>query len=243
MNRRIVGWHSPALNRPMEVAVFGDRGKPVLLFPTAGGDCLEAERRELVDAVAHLVEEGRFRIYCCGSISGESWLDQDAHPGHKGWMQQRFDSYVVNELVPMIRHEVGDAQARLIATGASLGAYNAVNIHCRHPELFWLSIGMSGTYDFDRWMGGFSDDNYYHNQPFRYLTNLPEGSQLDWLRRGFVYLASGRGRWEAPWESARLGQILGSKGVPNYVDLWGEDVDHDWPTWRTMLPVILEKRG
>jgi esterase/lipase superfamily enzyme len=35
--------------------------------------------------------------------------------------------------------------------------------------------------------------------------------------------------------------VLGSKGVPNRVDLWGKDYDHDWPTWREMLPHYLEK--
>ena len=25
------------------------------------------------------------------------------------------------------------------------------------------------------------------------------------------------------------------------VAIWGEDADHDWPTWRTMLPVFLDK--
>lgn len=242
MNHRHQRWYSPSLGRPMDVAVFGDRGRPLLLFPTAGGDYLEADRMGLIDAVAEQLHEGLVRIYCCGSISGEGWLARDAHPAHKTWMQDRFDAYVAQELVPFIRHEGGDPQLRLIAAGASLGAYNAVNIHLRHPDLFWLSIGMSGTYDFDRWMEGHRSELYYYHQPFQFLPNFPEGEQLSWLRRSFLHIASGRGRWEAPAESVRLGQLLGAKGIPNYIDLWGEDVDHDWPTWRTMLPVILRKR-
>ena len=29
------------------------------------------------------------------------------------------------------------------------------------------------------------------------------------------------------------------RGVPNRVDPWGEEYDHDWPTWRAMLPHYL----
>jgi esterase/lipase superfamily enzyme len=34
--------------------------------------------------------------------------------------------------------------------------------------------------------------------------------------------------------------VLGSKGVPNRVDPWGPEYDHDWPTWRAMLPLYLD---
>ena len=49
-------------------------------------------------------------------------------------------------------------------------------------------------------------------------------------------LASGEGRWENIGESWRLAHVLGSKGIPNRVDPWGTEYDHDWSTWRQMLP-------
>lgn len=239
MDKRIHHWHSPALDRVMDVAVFGTAGKPVLLFPTAGGDFLEAERFKLLEVIRPLIEEGRARVYCCGSVSGDGWLNSDAAPAQKAQLQARFDAYLSRELVPWIRDDVGDPLVRLIGTGASLGAYNAVNAHAKHPDLFWLTIAMSGTYEFDRWMSGYKDETYYYNQPIYFLPNLKAGEQLDWLKRGFFLIASGAGDYEAPWESVKLGQILGSKGIPNYVDIWGRDVRHDWPTWRTMLPMFL----
>ena len=51
--------------------------------------------------------------------------------------------------------------------------------------------------------------------------------------------ASGEGRWENIGESWRMADVLGSKGIPNRVDAWGPDYDHDWPTWRRMLPQYL----
>ena len=52
-------------------------------------------------------------------------------------------------------------------------------------------------------------------------------------------VAHGQGRWEEPAQSWRAAHVLGSKGIPNRVDPWGEEYDHDWPTWRSMLPHYL----
>lgn len=241
MTRVEFGWHSPALGRTMHGARWGNEGKPVLLFPTAGGDHLECERFGLIAAIMPLVEARRIRVYACGSISADGWLNEAAGAAHKAHLQAAFDRYLADELVPMIRHEANDGAARIIAAGASIGAYNAVNALAKHPEQFWLAIAMSGTYDFDRFVGGVRTDDYYFNQPLLFLPNLPDGPQLEWLRRSFFLLATGQGRWEAPWETGRLAEILGNRAIPHHTEYWGYDIDHDWPTWRSMLPMFLDR--
>jgi esterase/lipase superfamily enzyme len=234
-------WFSPALDRDMAVCRWGHYGKPVVLFPTAGGDHLEAERFQLVRAVAPLIESGRIKVYTCGGISAEGWLDPDATPSHKTSLQARFDRYVADELLPFIRRESADTPQRFAAAGASLGAYNALTASTRHPAWFDLCVAMSGTYDFKRWVGDHLDDDYYFHMPIQFLPNLGEGPQLDQLRRARFVLATGQGRAEAPHETAQVANILKSKAIPHYHEVWGRDVHHDWPTWRTMLPLFLDK--
>ena len=41
--------------------------------------------------------------------------------------------------------------------------------------------------------------------------------------------------------NAGAAHILGSQGIPNRVDSWGDDWHHDWPTWRHMLPQYLNE--
>jgi esterase/lipase superfamily enzyme len=36
-----------------------------------------------------------------------------------------------------------------------------------------------------------------------------------------------------------MSQALGSKGVWNRVVAWGPEWDHDWPSWRAMLPLYV----
>ncbi|MCB9760391.1 MAG: hypothetical protein H6739_11185 [Alphaproteobacteria bacterium] len=233
-------WRSAALDRDMDLARWGYFGKPVLLFPTAGGDFLECERFLMIRALAPLIDAGRIKVYACGSISREGWMNRTAPPWHKSWLQARFDEYLVTELLPAIRADC-EGYALFAAAGASLGAYNAVNAGCKHPEWFDLVVGMSGTYDFDRWMGDHRDLNYYYNQPLAFLPNLGPSTQLDDLQKTRFVIATGTGRWEAPEESERLAGVLRAKGAPVNLELWGPDADHDWPTWRTMLPMFLDR--
>ncbi|MBT8424502.1 MAG: hypothetical protein KJO67_05960, partial [Silicimonas sp.] len=67
-----------------------------------------------------------------------------------------------------------------------------------------------------------------------------DGPMLEVLQTRFFVLPFGQGRWENPSESWRMAEVLGAKGVPNRVDPWGKDYDHDWPTWREMLPLYLD---
>ena len=68
-----------------------------------------------------------------------------------------------------------------------------------------------------------------------------EGQHLDLLRQRFVLLPTGEGDYEDPGESWRIANVLGAKGVPNRVDLWGQHWPHDWETWREMLPRYLDE--
>ena len=64
-----------------------------------------------------------------------------------------------------------------------------------------------------------------------------DGEPLHLLRTACrIIIVSGRGAYEAPAESEKLAAVLTAKAVPHVLDLWGPDVNHDWPWWRRMLP-------
>lgn len=239
MQRDTWSWWSPALGREMPVARFGHYGKPVLLFPTGGGDFLEHERFLMIRALTPLIDAGRIKVYTVHNINRDGWIDPDAPPRRKTELQAGFSRYLEGELLPFVRWDCGGTDQRFAAAGASLGAYNAVNVVARHPEWFDLAVTMSGTFDLTRWLGGYTDDDFYFNSPLHFLPNLGDGEQLDQLRRARFVLGVGQGRWDNPPNSFRMAGVLGAKGVWNRVELWGPEADHDWPTWRTMLPTFL----
>ena len=239
MERRITTWFSQNLGMEMPIVAYGHAGPPLLMFPTAAADYLEYERFLLVDAIKEHIEAGRVRAYSINSVNRYSLLNDQASPPEKAELLTRYDRYLVDEVLPLIRNECG-SHARPITTGASLGAFLSANAYFRHPDLFRGVIAMSGSYDIRSYLKGYTDDNVYFNNPVDYLRNLNDDYYLPLLRRAdSIYIVSGQGAYEAPERSRALSHLLNSKGVPHYLELWGHDVNHDWPWWRRMLPFYL----
>jgi esterase/lipase superfamily enzyme len=232
-------WFSPRLEQDVTVVRWGHYGTPVLLFPTAGGDAEEVERLQLIAALAPLIDSGRIKVYSVDSIAGRAWMSRQHSPEHCSWLQTMFDACVYAEVLPAIRADCRSADIEVITAGASIGAFNAVATVCRHPDAFRMAIGMSGTYDLTKYLCGHMTDDFYFSSPLHFLPNL-EGAALEALRRRFILLPSGEGRWEDIGESWRLAHVLGTKGIPNRVDPWGARWPHDWETWRAMLPLYLD---
>lgn len=234
-------WRSERLGREVQVVRYGEIGRPLLIFPTAAGDAEECERFHLIDVLSHLLEAGRVKIYSVDSVPGQVWLNEDDSSARGGWIQNQFDTFIYQELVPAIRVDCRDENAEILTAGASIGAFNALAAICRHPDVFSHAICMSGTYDPSRFLQGEVTRDFYFSSPLHFLPDLGSSEQLDRLRERFILLAHGTGRWEDPQQSWRAADVLGSKGIPNRVDTWSEEWDHDWPTWRKMLPQYVEE--
>jgi len=242
--RRIEGWRSPILGLPMPIVSYGDRGHPVLLFPTAAADFLENERFFLIKAVEPAIFAGRIRLFSIDSINRVAWMDRGLGVPEQARRQNLYARYVEEEVVPYIRHACGDAHVRTAVTGASFGAFHAANAIFRRPDLFDGLIAMSGFYDLEQdYLGGYSDDNVYYNNPAWYLPGLG-GRYLELLQHTCrIVIVTGQGQWEAPQHSRQLSALLNSKSIPHVLDVWGHDVSHDWPWWRRMLPHHLGTLG
>jgi esterase/lipase superfamily enzyme len=233
-------WWSERLGRSIGMSRWGHYGTLVLVFPTAGGDADEIERNGLIAACSPLLEAGRVKLYSCDSVAGRAMLEKEGSPEHRMELLDRFHQCVVSEVVPAVRADLGGAQDAIVTAGASIGAFNAVAVLCRFPEVFRAAVAMSGTYRLQRLLdGGFSDSLYFAS-PLDFLPGL-DGRQLDTLRQRFVLLASGQGAWEDVGESWAMADALGRKGVPNRVDPWGAEWPHEWHTWHRMLPQYLDE--
>ncbi len=238
--KELTRWYSPRLECELTVARWGHWGQPVLLFPTAGGDAEEIERMLVIDVLRPLIDGGRIKVFSMDSIAGRAWADKKPAE-YCIVLQNRFDACVAEEVVPAIRNDCQSSDIEIIAAGASIGAFNAMATLCRHPDVFRAVVALSGSYDLERLMGFHGNEDFYFAAPLLFLPNLGEGPLFDKLRQRFALLAFGKGRWENPQDSWRMAEVLGSKGIPNRVDAWGEEWDHDWPTWRHMLPQYLDE--
>lgn len=242
MHREIHQWHSPRLNKNMEVAVYGHYGFALLMFPTAAADYLEYERFRVIDSITPWIESGKVKVFSINSINNESWLNRHMEPRHKAIRHQQFNAYVADEVVPFI-HMQCQGLVPIITTGASFGALHAANTLFRRPDLITGCIAISGAYDLKDYTDGYWDEDVYFNSPLDYLPNLNDEGVLNQLRaKQHIHFVGGRGAYEAPESAEAVGRVLASKGIPHEIDLWGADVNHDWPWWRKMLPHYLGTR-
>lgn len=233
-------WHSERIGQDIALARWGALGRPVLVFPTAGGHAEEVEREGLVDACGPLLAAGRIKLYSCDSVAGQAMMAGWGSPEHRLWLLNTFHDVVYREIVPAIRADSGGDPSLLITAGASIGAFNAVATLCRYPDVIGAAIGMSGTYDLQPFYDDAFTDDLFFASPLHFLPGL-DGGPLALLRERFAILATGEGRWENAGHSWQMGAALGAKGIPNRVDAWGPEWDHLWPTWHRMLPQYLDE--
>jgi len=242
MRREISSWYSPALGKEMPVVAYGHYGFAVLLVPTAAADYLEYERFQLIDALAPLINSGKIRVFSINSINTESWLNNEMEPAHKAIRQNQFNEYVFNEVIPFIRN-VTSPDTMVFTSGASFGALHAMNLFLKRPDIINGVISMSGVYDLSEYTKGFWDDQVYYNSPYHYIPNLTDQWYLDKIKASnHIHIYTGSGDFEDPEANKRFSQVLWDKGIWHELSVWGQDVKHDWPTWRAMLPMILDTK-
>ena len=242
MNVEYHKWWSPCLGQDMELKMYGHGGKPVVVFPSSGGRFYEYEDFGMVEACRPFIEDGRIALFTPDSVDRQSWLNPWSHPADRARRHTDYDRYVVEELVPLIRHRVPE-KPKLLATGCSMGAFHAANFFFRHPDLFDALIALSGLFKMSDFIGEYCDDNVYFNTPLYYLPNLSDPWYLDQYRQSQIVVCVGQGAWEDDCirDTRALQAILEAKGIPAWVDFWGHDVNHDWPWWRKMMPYFLSR--
>jgi esterase/lipase superfamily enzyme len=167
-------------------------------------------------------------------VDSESWYAKRIHPTARALRHQQYDRYLLDEVLPFTRH---NPNPYLITTGASFGAYHALNFAFRHPEQVGRVIGMSGLYDIKEVTDGYSDENVYFQNPCDYLVHEHDPSRLDALRRLDTILVVGR-EDAAHANNEYLSRLLSSKHIPHKLHVW-DGWYHDWPHWQKMIRMYI----
>jgi esterase/lipase superfamily enzyme len=222
----------------MELLIFGHAGAPVIFFPTRTARFYDYENWKIIEAMRHKIESGSIQVYCIDSIDLESFYNEGLHPSRRILRHMEFDRYITDELIPFIQAK--NPNPHLIAAGCSLGAYHAINVAFKHPELFSKVVGMSGRYDltnqineFRDLFNGYTDENIYYNMPSRFIPHLNDPEILSQLKKLEIIIAIGI---EDPFydNNKHLSTTLWEKGVWNAFHVWDGEA-HRPRYWRQMV--------
>lgn len=238
-------WFSPNLGQEMELKVYGYYGKPMLVFPAQDGRFFDFENFGMTDAIANQIEAGQVKVFTVDSVDGQTWTNYNAHPADRARRHEDYDRYITQEVAPFIRQHCGNDGQKFITTGVSMGGYHAGNFFFRHPDIFDAVIAISGLFRLNHFIGDYMDENVYFNTPLAFLSNMNDPWLIDLYRQSHIIVCAGTGAWEEEMlaDAQALKHILEQKNIPHWIDIWGGDVNHDWPWWRKMLPYFIDKLG
>jgi esterase/lipase superfamily enzyme len=214
----------------MELLVFGHAGARAVVFPTSQGRFYEWQDRGMIDALADPLSNGWLQLYCVDSVDAESWYARWKHPDDRARRQTAYERYVLDEVLPLSRR---NPHSFLIATGASFGAYHALDMALRHPWTFDRVLGMSGMYDIKSMTDGYGGGEVYWHDPSHFLMHEHDRARIERMRQLDIILATGR---DDPHRgnNEHVSGVLWGKGVWHALRLW-DGWSHDWPWWRQMV--------
>ena len=224
-------WYSQQLSMDIEMLVYGDRGYPVILFPSSMGRYYENKDFKLIDSVAWFVNEGLVKIYCIDSIDRLSWYNKGVHPAERVKKHIHYDNMLYHELAPWAMHETG--VGKVCVAGCSFGGYHAANFAFKHPDRVSHMYSMSGAFDIKDQLDGFYNDDVYFNNPMDFVQNVSDPAI--WQMK----IILGTSDWDICKDSnLHFSGILNSKNINHWLDI-RPNAEHDWPIWREMFPHYL----
>lgn len=168
-------WYSQYIGKEFEMLVFGEKGIPVILFPTFNGRFYEHKDNQIISAAEELLNNGIIKIYCPDSFNYQSWHNYDIHPADRIKSHIAYEKLIINDVLGFAKYETN--YHKYIMAGFEFGAYHSLNFTLRHPDLISDLLCVDGFYNIKQFIFGYYDDNSYFNDPFEYLPNLID----DWF--------------------------------------------------------------
>lgn len=242
METQYIKTYSHALGREMECKIYGHGGIPVLFVPCQDGRFFDFESFNMTDTWSRWIEGGKVTVMGIDTMDKETWSDPVTPADQRIRRHEEWVRYVTEEAMPMLLERCGAQKAWVF--GCSLGATHAVNFYLRFPDLFNGMLALSGIYNAEYGFGDYMDELVYRNSPVHYMENLPaDHPYIEKYNSGRGIICVGQGPWELPETSVRLKELFEQKGINVWVDLWGHDVNHDWPWWHKQVeyfvPILL----
>jgi esterase/lipase superfamily enzyme len=242
MRRDYRRWFSPALQRDMELLIFGHAGAKVLMFPTRDGRFWEYEKLGVVGSLAGKVDAGHLQLFCIEGLAQETFYDGSRSPAERIRRHAAYEAYILNEVLPLMAWT--NTHDCTIAMGCSLGAFQAAELVFRHPQLFRKLVAFSGRFDltmkvecFNDLFDGYYDDEIYFHTPTHFLPGLVDECLLEKLRRLDIVLAIGK---DDPFvdSNLHLAHLLEQKGAHPRLNFW-DGRAHRAAAWREMAALLV----
>lgn len=243
MQREPVTLYSTPLGKEMHLLVYGERGVPMLIFPTQDSLCTNMEDFGMIQTMQDWIDGGVFQVYVVDSNDQESWSNTQGDPARRAERQEQYYRFITEEVLPLIQKKNTSGKLPLV-TGFSMGGTHAAIVFLRRPELFSGLLAISGVYNSDYFFGSWMNSTLYNNTPTEFIRHMPKDHPyIQLYNQKRLVFCVGQGAWEEDGIRT-MKDLEGSMkhlGIHAWFDYWGYDVNHDWPWWKKMIRYHLPK--
>lgn len=215
----------------MHSLVFGHAGTPMIVFPTSMGAFFDYEDRGMVAAISDKIDAGIVQLFCVTTLDSETFYGKHLPPRTRIDRYLQWESYLIDEAVPFVQRTNGSHTMGV--TGCSFGAYHALTMALRHPDVLTSCITMGGAFNIEGFLGGYYDHDVYLLCPPHFLPGLSANFYLDRFRRNKWVLVTGEAD-VCRHETEHIAALLDAKRIPHSLHIWGDGSVHDWPEWQKM---------
>ena len=229
-------WFSHQLGRDMELLTFGHAGQPMVVFPTSMGAFFEYEDQGMVAGARRQDRARRAAARLRRDDGPRDVLRPGVHPRQRIDRYLAWERYLVEDVVPFVARS--PAARPLGVTGCSFGAYHAMTMALRHPDVFRACVTMGGAFDVRRFLDGYHDLDAYLLSPPHFLPGLGDPWFLERIAHNKWVLVTGE-HDICRADTEHLAAMFASRGMPHSLHIWGFGSEHDWPEWRRMARAYL----
>jgi S-formylglutathione hydrolase FrmB len=173
--------------------------------------------------------------------------------GNDSWYIDKYESYILEELIPDVQQRYRTIEARYgrAIAGLSMGGYGAIKFGLKSPQTFAFAGSMSGAFGVTRFtekdvpqlwhaslklFGPLDSETRKTNDLFEIVNGLPP-ARINSLP--FFYFDCGTE--DAPYiftSNRDLAKLMFDKKIPHeFRELPG---DHSWAYWDQQIPHVLE---
>ena len=205
-------WYSQYIGKEFEMLVFGEKGIPVILFPTFNGRYFEYKDNQVINSAEELLDKGLIKIYCPDSFNYQSWHNYDIHPADRAKSHLAYERLIINDVIGFARYETN--YQKFVMAGFDFGAYHSLNFTLRRPDLVSDLLCVDGFYNIKQFIFGYYDDNCYFNDPREYLPNLCDEWYIENLKNINIKISI-TDQASLFSENKLISELLSKKKIPN----------------------------
>ena len=107
MFREEISWYSTRLQHHMSIRIYGEKGTPVLVFPTQDAMSDNFENFGMIDTLSGYIESGKIQLFCVDTVDAATWSNVWGDKGWRAGRQESYYNYIVEEVLPFITERNG----------------------------------------------------------------------------------------------------------------------------------------